>query len=171
MTNYDITSALGGSPQPVVGPAIETEEYRSTPAHPPLGSEVRIDSCHLRMLGLATTSLVLAYASPPHALFLMPDQDGVPALVSQDLFWLLAAEGRAEVLTFPKPANRRQDASTRLATTCDLLEAAGVRNGTKAIAIWLHRNWSADLKARFGEPDNPHTIRRWRSLRITTPPD
>ena len=43
------------------------------------------------------------------------------------------------------------------------LDAARVPNGTKAIAIWLHRHWDDDLVARWGPHANPHTVKKWRT--------
>lgn len=48
---------------------------------------------------------------------------------------------------------------------CDLLDAKGVPNGIKAISLTLADHWTPDLREKFGEHDNPHTIKRWRSDR------
>ena len=53
----------------------------------------------------------------------------------------------------------------RLDAEVGLLEAAGVRNGEKAIAIFMHAVWDDDLRRRFGDHDEPATIRKWRTAR------
>ncbi len=57
------------------------------------------------------------------------------------------------------------DAIARMDAELELLDAARVRNGEKA--IWLHLSavWKDDLRRRFGEFDDPSTIRRWRTAR------
>jgi hypothetical protein len=54
-------------------------------------------------------------------------------------------------------------ATERMRIELDLLDRAGVRNGTKAIWLWLAANWSEDLRRRFGDFDDPATIKRWRT--------
>lgn len=53
----------------------------------------------------------------------------------------------------------------RVAAHCDLLDELNVPNGAKAIAIALHLHWSGEHRARFGEPANPSTVKRWRTER------
>ena len=48
---------------------------------------------------------------------------------------------------------------------CEVLDDAGVPNGAKAIAEALARLWTPELAGKYGEADNPHTIKRWRSER------
>ncbi len=47
----------------------------------------------------------------------------------------------------------------------DMMDAAGIRNGEKAIAIFLHAVWDEDLRQRYGNHDDPATIRKWRTAR------
>ncbi len=44
-----------------------------------------------------------------------------------------------------------------------LLDEERVSNGIKAISIWLHQNWTAELEACWGSYSNPSTIKGWRS--------
>lgn len=46
-----------------------------------------------------------------------------------------------------------------------LLDAAGVANGDKAIAVHLARFWTPELVEKHGPHDPPRTIRRWRTTR------
>jgi hypothetical protein len=54
-------------------------------------------------------------------------------------------------------------ATERMRIELDLLDAAQVKNGTKAIWLWLNSNWSDDLRLRFGDFDDAATIKRWRT--------
>lgn len=54
-------------------------------------------------------------------------------------------------------------ATERMRVELDLLDAAQVRNGTKAIWLWLNANWTDDLRSRFGDFDDAATIKRWRT--------
>lgn len=46
---------------------------------------------------------------------------------------------------------------------CAMLDRADIGNGDKAISIFMHEHWTADLVARFGPADPPRTIRHWRT--------
>lgn len=48
---------------------------------------------------------------------------------------------------------------------CTLLDDLGIPNGFKAMSIALTDHWTPELKEKFGEHDNVHTIKRWRSER------
>ncbi|UYY58003.1 hypothetical protein [Sphingomonas sp. S2-65] len=131
-------------------------------APPPCGSEIRIRSSRLRLVGRAGFNLILAHSTPPYGLYLVADRDGCPSLMTCSQWSELALVGEAEVL----PAMRScqaPDPTLKLLTQVELLDAAGVKNGAKAIAIWLHRHWTGDLLATWGPHDNVHTIRKWRA--------
>lgn len=51
----------------------------------------------------------------------------------------------------------------RMRLELEMLDAAEVRNGTKAIWLWLNANWTDDLRTRLGDFDDPATIKRWRT--------
>lgn len=61
--------------------------------------------------------------------------------------------------------NSARAAIDRVSAHCDLLDALGIANGTKAIAIALHSEWTDALRARFGDTANPATVKRWRTIR------
>lgn len=54
-------------------------------------------------------------------------------------------------------------ARERMEAELQILEASRVPNGTKAIAIHLHANWTPELRARLGDFDDPASIKRWRT--------
>lgn len=138
---------------------------------PPMNAVVRIDRSWLRVIGHTASNLILTGLKPPHHLYLMGGADGVPRLPSFDEWSELEVRGRAELLPHaPHETSTTTGTVAKMIAQCDLLDAAQVLNGAKAIAIWLDRNWSPDLIERFGEPDSPHTIRRWRSRRRASPP-
>ncbi len=145
-------------------------EMRRPDVFPPFGTIFKIWNQPLRLVGIAKDRLVIAHASSPFGLFLVPDLDGTPGLMTVSYFTELSRSGQVEV---EKPSNARPQKATdpvrlaaeRLRTECDMLDAAGVRNGSKSIDMFIHANWTADLRSRYGEPDNCHTIRRWRSKR------
>lgn len=141
---------------------------------PPLGAIVRIWHDRLRMLGVSAHALVLATEAPPFHLYLVPDANGAPGLVSFGRWRELQASGAAEIMMIsPDPieqANKPATADEKLGMTCAMLDAAHVPNGAKSIAVYLHQHWSEDLRRRFGEPDNPNTLRRWRIRRRAAPP-
>ncbi|HEX8226019.1 MAG TPA: Mu transposase C-terminal domain-containing protein [Allosphingosinicella sp.] len=53
----------------------------------------------------------------------------------------------------------------KMLAQCRLLDDNGIPNGSKAIATALTTHWSEELQAKFGDHDNAHTIKRWRSDR------
>ncbi|PWG01995.1 integrase catalytic domain-containing protein [Sphingosinicella humi] len=53
----------------------------------------------------------------------------------------------------------------KMLVQCQILDDHGVKNGVKAITIGLTDHWTDELRQKFGEHDNPHTIKRWRSER------
>jgi len=62
------------------------------------------------------------------------------------------------------PADRDK-ASDRITAHCELLDGLNVPNGSKAIAIALHENWSDCLRIKFGEVANAATVKKWRTAR------
>ncbi len=66
-------------------------------------------------------------------------------------------------------ASGRSEKARRMIATCDLLDALGVPNGAKAIAIALAKHWDERLRFRYGKHDNPSTIKRWRIERSRPP--
>ncbi|MBA2919297.1 DDE-type integrase/transposase/recombinase [Sphingomonas sp. MAH-20] len=113
--------------------------------------------------------------------FLIPDGQGGTAMPTEEDFDRLLRDERAMVV-FPDhvvasrllAAKAEFDMSDLLAidpglrkvqAQIETLDANGVPNGVKAITAGLEKHWTEELRAEFGEPDNPHTIKRWRSER------
>jgi hypothetical protein len=67
------------------------------------------------------------------------------------------------------PQHAGSDEEERIRAHCDLLDARGIHNGTKAIAIALHAYWTDDHRKLFGNYANPATVKRWRSQRRLAP--
>jgi hypothetical protein len=130
--------------------------------------DVCIGGSWLRGIGYIEDLILLMHVRPPYQLFLYPTEAGAPAHLTKKRLAQLLEAGVA--LVVPLSIDEEEsDATERLIATCDLLDAAGVKNGAKAIDIWLHANWSADLMRRYGHFDNAHTIKRWRSQRNKQP--
>lgn len=113
--------------------------------------------------------------------FLVPDGKGGTAMPTDDDYDRLIIDGRVEV-TFPENvvASRMLAASAELDMSdleaidpglrktiaqVDVLDRNGVKNGVKAIKAGQKKYWTAELREKYGEPDNPHTVKRWRSER------
>lgn len=135
---------------------------------PPLNSEVRVGSHRLRMLGSTGNGLILIHADFPFGIYLVGGEGG-PSLMTRIQWREFEERGEAEVLPASAAPIGQPNSSEKLRFVIDLLDAARVRNGVKAITIWLHAHWTPELRARWGEPDNAHTIRRWRSRKKTAP--
>lgn len=113
--------------------------------------------------------------------FVAPQPDGTVQLIDDLQFEELLLCDRAKVRSKPSsdPTRRYNDAAQWTldqATAIDpsapkklaqieMLDAAGVANGSKAIGHFLAGAWGPKQIGRYGPSDNPHTIRRWRSKR------
>ena len=131
---------------------------------PKLNILVRIDGVELRLLGLLPAHFVMVTNHPPFVLYMAAGEDGLPGLLPRSDWTRLVAADRATILP-PADARPPVDDAAKVVAQCALLDAAEVPQGNKAIAIWLHLNWSPDLQRRFGAPSNPSTLRRWRAQR------
>lgn len=102
---------------------------------------------------------VLASDLRTHHPYLVQDADGSIQLPRISLVRQMIESGQAvPVTTFGEPS-----ATERMRTQIDMLNAAEVRQGDKAIWIFLAARWTAELTARFGPHDPPWKIRRWRA--------
>jgi putative transposase len=113
--------------------------------------------------------------------FLVPDGHGGTCLPTEEDYDGLIGDGRLEV-RFPDnvissrllAAKAEFDMSDlegmdpgvrKVKFTCDLLDENGVKNGYKAVKAGLERLWTEEIRAEWGDHDNPHTVKRWRSER------
>lgn len=136
---------------------------------------VRVDGRVLRMLGYVDDGLAEPGSGRRRMLLLPPAADLAPLLLGDGGIglptveaWLRLVEAHRAELLGPGTGDvgdRPGDEAAKINFQCDLLDAHCVKNGFKSVSIWLHRNWSADLVARWGEHSNPHTLRRWRARR------
>lgn len=113
--------------------------------------------------------------------FLVPDGQGGTAFPTEDDFDQLFIEDRLK-LVFPQNVV----ASRALATKAEwdlsdleaidpgirktieeikLLDDAGVKNGVASITDAMTHLWTPDLQAKYGDHDDPATIKRWRAER------
>lgn len=53
----------------------------------------------------------------------------------------------------------------KMLVQCQILDDHGIKNGVLAITNGLTDHWTSELREKFGEHSNPHTVRRWRSER------
>ena len=113
--------------------------------------------------------------------FLISDGQGGTVLPTDDDYDRLTIDDRIEVALPENVVASRLLASTaefdmsdleafdpglrKSIIQVELLDATGVKNGAKAIAEGLAKHWTPALRDEFGEPDNAHTIKRWRSER------
>ncbi|MDQ0839193.1 integrase catalytic domain-containing protein [Sphingomonas faeni] len=113
--------------------------------------------------------------------FVAPQADGTVQLIDDVQFDRLLDEGRVKIRSKPSsdPTRRFNDAAQwtldqaaeidpaapkRLAQL-EMLDAAGVLNGSKAIDQFMAASWGEAQIAKWGPYDNPHTLRRWRAKR------
>jgi transposase InsO family protein len=102
------------------------------------------------------------------------DDDGWDDLMEADALEILSARSvdRVRLLNDAAALTVEQAIEVdpgveRMLAQVELLDAAGVKNGTKAIENFLDRegNWTSELQTRWGDHDLPGTIRNWRATR------
>lgn len=102
---------------------------------------------------------VLAFDLRTHHIYLTQDADGSIQLPTVSLIRQMIDSGQA----VPATELDEPSATERMRAQIDMLDAAEVRQGDKAIWIFLTTHWTAELEARFGRHDQPWKIRRWRA--------
>jgi hypothetical protein len=102
---------------------------------------------------------VLASDLRTHHLFLTQDADGSIQLPRiSTIRAMIECRQAVPVMALAPPS-----ATDRMKVLIDMLDAADVRQGDKAIWIFLTTHWTAALEAEFGPHDPPWKIRRWRA--------
>lgn len=114
-----------------------------------------------RLLTMNASGVILIDVDTHH-IYMVGQEGGAIGLPPPSHVERMFAAG--EIINFERglPA---PDEIARMDFEITLLEEAKVRNGEKA--IWLHLSsvWTDELRRRFGEFDEPSTIRRWRTAR------
>ncbi|URD61086.1 transposase family protein [Sphingomonas sp. KRR8] len=113
--------------------------------------------------------------------FLCPDHDGTISYPTPEALDELKIQGRLREI-YPEPLLNAQKiaaktewdhsdclaldpGSEKMLVQCELLDENNVPNGIKAMQIALPHLWTDELRQKYGEHDNIHNIRRWRSER------
>ena len=149
----------------------------------PVGTIVRIDQQAYKPLGEIMPGRIHLMNCATGQPFLAPDDAGGTAFPTPDDYDRLAIDGRLEIeLPAGVTAARALAAKAewdvadleaidkdvrKSQAECEVLDTNGVKNGVTAIKAGLAKYWTEELRAQFGEHDNPHTIKRWRSERGT----
>ncbi len=102
---------------------------------------------------------VLAADLRTHHTFLIQDTDGTIQLPRISSLEEMIERGQA----IPASDAEEPSETERMRVQIEMLDAADVRQGDKAIWIFLTANWTPSLKARFGPHDEPWKVRRWRT--------
>jgi hypothetical protein len=137
----------------------------STPV-PPAGSLASLDREMHRVVAHIGRRLLLAHVAT-NAIFLVQEGTrGDLRLPTREVWIDLVEAGRAEVVRSDMPAEEPTESSaSKISLQCDMLDAAGVPLGAKAMSIWLHANWGPDIESGWGPHDSVHTLRFWRRER------
>ncbi len=112
-----------------------------------------------RRLAVVALAVILSDVVTHH-IYLIQHPDGRIGPPDSEQFDRMIDAGQ---ITRIGPPPRDDDGVERMRVELAILDAAGVRNGEKA--IWLHLDavWGEDLRRRYGDFDDPATIRRWRT--------
>jgi len=102
---------------------------------------------------------VLAADLRTHHIYLVQDGDGSLQLPKVSLMHEMIERGHAVAVTeLVEPS-----ATERMRVQIEMLDAAAVPQGDKAIWIFMATHWTPALEAAFGHHDEPWKIRRWRA--------
>lgn len=114
-----------------------------------------------RLLAMVGDTVILIDIAD-HRFHLVQREDGAISLPSVGKVREMLETGAMRPVD-PNPTGKAD--TRRLNAEFGLLEAAGVPNGEKAIAIFMHAVWDDDLRQQYGDHDEPATIRKWRTAR------
>lgn len=114
-----------------------------------------------RLLAIIVNGLLLIDVASHHLHLVQHPGGGIGLPTLDDVREMLTAG----VMELVEPVPEVPDEMGRMETEIELLDAAKVRNGTKAIWLFLHGAWTEELRQRYGPFDDPATIRRWRTER------
>ncbi|QXQ06233.1 transposase family protein [Sphingosinicellaceae bacterium] len=147
----------------------------------PIGTIIRIDGRPHKPPVYAVPGRLMLMDCHTGQPFLIPDGHGGTAMPTDDDYDRLVVDDRIDVTLPENVVASRLLAATAEFDMSDLeeidpglrksiaqvevLDANGIKNGVKAIADGLAEHWTPALRDEHGEPDNAHTIKRWRSER------
>ena len=125
-----------------------------------LGGILALDGEQHRVLAILGNRVLLASVATDR-IYLEQSSDSAIGLPLRSRIAEMTAAGRVRCVPSPAAPDR---APSGLVAQIDMLDRAKVPNGAKAIAIFLHRNWTADMRERYGDHDDPATLKRWRTV-------
>ena len=131
---------------------------RASPGHVAAGSILEIFGVGHRILAVVRKR-VFAADLTSHHIYLEQDVDGSIQLPTVASIGRMIELGQA----VPVIGNVEPSATERMRKQIEMLDAAQVPQGDKAIWIFLANNWTPTLEAQFGRHDEPWKIRRWRA--------
>lgn len=159
--------------------AIETKPL--PPYNYPPGTTVHIDDRPYQRPTYPMAGRLMMMDCQTGQPFLVPDGRGGTQLPNEDDFDQLVREGRIRIELPQNVVASRALAATaewdmsdleaidpgirKTIAQVELLDENGVKNGVKAIRTALAKLWTDELREKFGDHDNPETIRRWRAER------
>lgn len=138
--------------------AFASAEVAAGPVAP--GALIDILGSRFRSVALFGERVFLLSTLTHHPFLVQEEPDGpivVPTIAS---ILRMIEIGDATVV---RRSRRRRSESARMKVQIDLLDAAEVAQGEKAIWIFMATNWTPALQAEFGPHDDPIKIRRWRT--------
>ncbi|MEJ7777022.1 MAG: transposase family protein [Sphingomicrobium sp.] len=103
--------------------------------------------------------------------------DGTRGLPTYEAFDELLLDGRLEIIRHrgggaiaisdmdAQDCSEIDPKSAKILAQCQVLDEHGVKNGIKGVIDGLAKYWTGSLVERFGECDNPHSVKRWRLTR------
>ena len=127
---------------------------------PPSGSLIDIDTARHRLLAIWSDRVILTDVRTHHT-FLCQQPDGSIQLPTVDLVIKMIERGDAKPVS--RDEGEETSPSARMRRQLEMLDAANVRQGDKAIWLFLAKAWTPDLVEQFGPFDDPWRIRRWRA--------
>ena len=147
----------------------------------PRNTIIEIDEAPYKYMGLPMPGRIHLMHGQTGLPYLAQDANGVMGLLTLEGYDELVLAGRLIVRETERASIARKMAADaewtaadcdeldpkarKMLLQCEILDDCGVPNGSKAIGIALANHWTPELRERYGEHDNPHTIKRWRSER------
>lgn len=130
------------------------------------GDLVVIDRSIHRVLALIDPYVLLAAIHDDRIYLVQADDGSIGLPTGGDLDDLRTA-GRLNAVP-QSPVADGTAAIERMEAELDMLRAARVPMGTKAIYLFLRSHWTPELVERFGPHDDAATVRRWYAASRTS---